>query len=69
MVIHIINGTMVHVCLITVVIANEDEELTPRKKRRSRNEDDDLWMPGGMKNYKLKVEDPLVCMSQALSNY
>jgi len=36
------------VCMcVAYVIHNEDDDITPRKKRRSKSGDDDLWMPGG----------------------
>ena len=41
-------STQVCMCVCAAyVILNEDDEMTPRKKRRSKTEDDDLWMPGG----------------------
>jgi len=41
---------MIRLCIVVAIVVNEDDELTPRKKRRSRNEDNDLWMPGGVKH-------------------
>lgn len=35
-------------CVALVIHDDDNDELTPRKRQRSRTEDDDLWMPGGI---------------------